>query len=348
MKNNIFIAKQGLLLKLISILFQNLLILPVSLLLSFIISSVLLSYVSIASLTVFKLIFIILNIAWIIRNSLVKVQNDAITVRTIIGTKQTIEFDNISDLKQISFKELRNIIFNTKSVDPLITNCAVFLIPMGKFLCFKNKFGRTVTIGVWNCDKLYSILCENTVQSTDEKAEINSAKSQSISNSKTLKCFIKMSIGSHISTYFKCFYSTILFPLFIVLFISLAFGMADISVNMLVRLLLFAVISAVQYIQCIKVVVDGNSKTIRLNIFPSNNKNVIKIDNISNLKKGLSTPEADGLKKDKSRQVICTPYNKSNDIIEFALNNNTYVILSVDKPQELFEILQEAIGKESN
>ena len=109
MKNNIFIAKQGLLLKLISILFQNLLILPVSLLLSFIISSVLLSYVSIASLTVFKLIFIILNIAWIIRNSLVKVQNDAITVRTIIGTKQTIEFDNISDLKQISFKELRNI-----------------------------------------------------------------------------------------------------------------------------------------------------------------------------------------------------------------------------------------------
>lgn len=348
MQKHIYLAKQGLFFKIISVFLQNIIILPVSFLLSFFITSFVISFLNVDSVAVFIIILLFLNAVWIVRNSIVKVKNGTIIVRNFIGTKQIIEIDCISDLKLINYKELRNIIFNTKAIDPLITNCAEFLIPMDNFISFKNKYGRTVTIGVWNYHDLYSILKERNLLNPDESITDASEKPSLISSEKIFKCFIKMPVSCHISTYFKCFYSTIILPLFIALLIPWVLSLANVSLNPLIWILLFAAISIIRYIDCIKIVADENSKTIKLNLFNNNNKNVIKYKGIVDLYDSVSKSQIDDLKKDKSKTVICTPYYKNQNVIGISLQNNIYVFLSVNKPHDLYAILENSISNKTD
>lgn len=94
-----------------------------------------------------------------------------------IGKRKTIELDGISSLKIIDYKELRNIVFSHSGNNPLISNSFAFLLPIGKFIMFKNKFGRDVIIGVWNYKRLYEFLiCNNSDSTVSEIEESNNYK----------------------------------------------------------------------------------------------------------------------------------------------------------------------------
>ena len=88
MKKSVFLAKQGFSFKLISILIQNLIISPLLFIISFILTAIIIGFNNIETTLLLKIIFIILNIIWAIRNSLVVLVDNKIVVRNWIGTKQ--------------------------------------------------------------------------------------------------------------------------------------------------------------------------------------------------------------------------------------------------------------------
>lgn len=350
MQKNIFFAKQGILFRFIGIVFQALLS-PVSLFISFILTTIIMGFCEIEFTLLFKIIFAILNVIWIIRNSLVVVSENRIVLRTWIGSKQIIELDNITDLKIISYKELRRVIFNTTSLNPLIANCMAFYIPAGNFITFKNKFGRDVVIGIWNYKKLYEFLNNGLQSIPDNVADFSEKeiskntkynKSVKFDRKALYKFFLKMPLNMHIETFFKNFFKTIIYPLFIALFSVWLLSMADVSINKFIGVVLFFIVSIIQYYLTIRVVVDINSKVIKLNMFLSNEKNVIKYDNLFNLDCVHSADLSELLKTNKYDFYILTPYNpNSNDIVKFELSNSTIVALSVNKPQKLYELLRD-------
>ena len=173
----IFLSKQGYLLRIASSLLQILIFSPISLILSFIVSSVILEFFYMNTLSVFKAVFIFINLLWLLRNSFVRVTNDKVLLYDLIGKRKTIELDGISSLKIIDYKELRNIVFSHSGNNPLISNSFAFLLPIGKFIMFKNKFGRDVIIGVWNYKRLYKFLiCNNSDTTVPEIEESNNYK----------------------------------------------------------------------------------------------------------------------------------------------------------------------------
>lgn len=347
MKKHILLAKQGFLFKIISIVLQMIVTSPLFLLLSFIISSVIIEIMDYNnSLLIFKLVFIFFNILWFIRNSIVKVYNDRIIVRDWIGAKQTIETKNINSLKIISYKEARKMVFSSSGINPLITNVFVLIIPIGKFITFKNNFNRDVLIGVWNYKKLYNILYQtlsDNIASQDKEVH-NKNSNMGFSENSTHKFLLKMPLSMHIVTFFKKFYDTLLFPLLIILILIWLFSMADIEINIYLLLLLFLLMVSFKYYRALRVIVNTDLKVIKLNIFLSNNKNVIKYENIFNLNYADSPEALKVLKNDKSKFCILTPYYKSkiHKMITFELPNDVFVELSVNKPQDLYDLLYAA------
>lgn len=347
MKRKIFLSKQGLLFKLISIFFQNLIISPVLFFISFIITAIMLRFYNIESTLILKIVFLLLNIIWIIRNSFLLLYDDKIIVRTWIGTKQIIEIDNLTSLKIIDYRELRNIILNTRKLNPLISNCAAFFIPMGNFITFKNKFGRDVVIGVWNYKKLYNLLIENALQNSNiekdsvEKTDKTGYGDARAYSSQSLRCCVKMPLYSHIIFYFRHFGETIILPAFIVLVLKWLMNVNDMVLDNYIFIILFAILSIFNYYNVIKVVVNPNLNTIRLHLFYNNNKNVIKYENLFNLNYVDSIETLNSLENDQSKFLICTPYYKNNlaDLITFDLENNVRVILSVNKSREVYQLL---------
>lgn len=201
---------------------------------------------------IFRIIFILFNILLLIRNSIVKVYSDRIILRDCIGAKKIIETENITFLRIISYKELKQMIFKTSSLNPLISNCSAFFIPMGKFITFKNKFNRDVVIGVWNYKKLYDILCEAEPSNTDDSPVIiketaetveKPADNTRIIETSILKCLLKMPLKMHIVTFFRNFLDTLFLPTVITLYLMWLFNRADIYVNKCIWLIPFLLIS---------------------------------------------------------------------------------------------------------
>ena len=346
MKKSVFLAKQGFSFKLISILIQNLIISPLLFIISFILTAIIIGFNNIETTLLLKIIFIILNIIWAIRNSLVVLVDNKIVVRNWIGTKQIIEIDNITDLRIISYKELRHIIFNTTSLNPLISNCAAFFIPAGKFITFKNRFGRDVVVGVWNYKKMYEIINNGLLSdSVNEFVCLKQENNTNIKiNSESLYTFyLKMPLNMHIETFFRNFYKTILFPLFISLISMWLFSLSNVSVNKFICIALFFLASFYECYRVIRVVVNTELKIVKLNLFSTNNKNVIKYGTLYNLECTNSIKASEMLKNNKFRFCIATPYypNGSDNIIKFELNNNI-VVLSVNKPQKLYDLLRDS------
>lgn len=346
MKRKTFLVKQGLLFKFISIFFQNLIISPVLFFIAFIITTIIISFYSVESVLILKIVFLLLNIIWVIRNSFLLLYDDKIILRTWIGTKQIIELDNITSLKMIDYKELRRMIFESNATNPLITNAFAILIPLGKFITFKNKFGRDVVIGVWNSKKLYNLLNENALQNSvserdsvekTEKADYDSTNACS----DNIRCYVKMPLYSHILFYFRHFGETIILPAFKVAVLKWLMNANGIVLDNYIFIILFAVLSMFNYYNVIRVVVNPNLNTIRLHLFYNNNKNVIRYKNLVDLKYVDSVEILNSLEKDQSKFLICTPHYKNNlaDLITFDLENNVRVILSVNKSREVYQLL---------
>lgn len=347
MKKQFMIAKEGLAFKLIRITLQLIISVPLFLLLSFFVSAVIIEITEIKNtVLVYKIIFVLFNILWFIRNSIIIVNNDKIIIRDWIGVKQIIDTENIMSLKMIDYKELRRMIFESNGMNPLITNAFAFIIPLGKFITFKNKFGRDVVIGVWNSKKLYNLLNENALQNSvserdsvekTEKADYDSTNACS----DNIRCYVKMPLYSHILFYFRHFGETIILPAFKVAVLKWLMNANGIVLDNYIFIILFAILSMFNYYNVIKVVVNPNLNTIRLHLFYNNNKNVIRYKNLVDLKYVDSVETLNSLEKDQSKFLICTPHYKNNlaDLITFDLENNVRVILSVNKSREVYQLL---------
>lgn len=345
MKKHLLLSKQGFFFRFISTFFQCLIILPISVLFSVIITLIVTSFCDINGVVCLKYSFFTFNVLWVIYNSFIRIYDDKIVLRSWIGEKLKIDITGIRELKIISSKELRKILFNRTGVDPLITNAFVLIIPMGSFLTFKNSYGRDVIIGVWNVKKLYKLLIEKA--SSDEAALesyehveiVNELKSKNDSYG-NLKCFVKMPLKSHILVFFSHFYETILLPVFMVLIFMWLFNRADIEINRCVWMFPCLLISAFRYYHIIRVTVEPASKTIKLNLYNNDDKNVIKYDSLKNLCKH-SQLDISKLNNRYSEIICSVPYsNKIKNPIVFEIANNKFVVLSVDKSQELYDLIR--------
>lgn len=202
-----FLAKQGLELKLFSVLLQNLIILPISLILTYLITSILATFIDADSMTIFKTIFIVLNILWILRNSIVKVRDNRIIFKSIIGgTNKSLDITEIHSLEILSPKAFKKTILSSTRIDPLITNCFSIIFPVKNVISFKNRYNREVTIGVWNHKKLLSVLYEKTVNSPEFNADKNADAGIHNQGHIKAKCFLKIPCGSHFVLFFKHFF----------------------------------------------------------------------------------------------------------------------------------------------
>lgn len=338
----IFLSKQGYLLRIVSSLLQILIFSPISLLLSLIVSSVIFEFFYINTLSVFNAVFIFINLLWLLRNSFVRVTNDKVLLYDFIGKRKTIELDGISSLKIIDYKELRNIVFSHSGNNPLISNSFAFLLPIGKFIMFKNKFGRDVIIGVWNYKRLYEFLiCNNSDSTVSEIEESNNyKKSNEVFTGEKFIFFVRMPLKNHIITYLKHLPETVLIPLIFLSFIFFSLNRIGIKINPFIFALIFFISSSIAYYFIIRIIVDTESDTLRLKLFNDNNKNIIKIDNINNLEYVNSASEF--VAENNSKFIICTPYHnkKGSNLISFETSKNICVILSVNKPDKLYNILK--------
>lgn len=256
------------------------------------------------------------------------------------------------------------MMFNASSTDPLVTNALSLIIPMGNFVTFKNKFGRDVIIGVWSYKKLYQILNEHInvpVREDIENENLNALDAPNNNKMQDIKpqseklhasnngrgvynMLVKMPLGEHIKMFFRCFYVTILGPLFYVLFFGWLCKHAEIGIPRFVWVILFMISSAVAYYRIISVRVDTGKAVIRLNLFDNGDKDVIRYNGLSNLGYVNDIAEIEQLKTDKSKFAIVTPYCEKHidKIVRFDLKNNISVAISVSDPETLYEVLNEA------
>lgn len=361
----LMMAKQGFLFRLMSASLQMITFSPVSFLISFVFTTVISSVANIENVLLpFKITFLLCEILWIIRNSVVKIYDDKVVMRDSIGAKKIVKTEDISELRIITHKELRTMMFNASSTDPLTTNAFSFIVPAGNFVTFKNKFGRDVVIGVWCYKKLYQILNEHinaSVREDIENENLNASdapggnkmqdikpKSEKLyvsnNSSGVYNMFVKMPFGQYIKMFFKHFYATLLLPAFYSLFFGWQSENAEIGIPKFVWVILFIISSAVAYYRIIRVIVDTEKSVIRLNLFYSNDKNVIKYNGLSNLGYVNDIAEIEQLKTDKSKFAIVTPYCEKHidKIVRFDLKNNISVAISVSDPETLYAVLNEA------
>lgn len=339
----IFLSKQGYLLRIISSLLQILIFSPISLILSFIVSSVILEFFYINTLSVFKTVFIFINLLWLLRNSFVRVINDKVLLYDLIGKRKIIELDGISSLKIIDYKELRHIVFSHSGNNPLISNSFALLFPIGKFIMFKNKYGRDVIIGVWNYKRLYDFLKYNNndlITSEIGKSD-NCKKSNEVFSDKKFNFFVRMPLKDHVRTYLKHLPETVLVPLIFLSFVFFSFNRIEVKINPFIFLVIFFISSSIAYLFIIRIIVDTKSATLRLKLFNDNDKNIVKIDNLENLE-FINSASKFVAEKNNSKLIICTPYynEKVSNLILFETSKNVCVILSVNKPNKLYNILE--------
>ena len=150
-----------------------------------------------------------------------------------------------------------------------------------------------------------------------------------------------MPLKDHIITYLKHLPETVLIPLIFLSFVFFSLNRIGIKINPFIFAVIFFISSSIAYYFIIRIIVDTESATLRLKLFNNNNKNIIKIDNINNLEYVDSASQfISG--KNNSKFIICTPYNNQNgsNLISFETSKNICVILSVNKPDKLYNILK--------
>lgn len=107
MKYKLLLSKQGVLFRILSIIIQTLLFLPLSFIISFFASSIIISYYDLDSIQVLVAIIVVLNLICMVRNSIVKVNENEIIWRNWIGCKQIIKLKDISSVNMINSQELK-------------------------------------------------------------------------------------------------------------------------------------------------------------------------------------------------------------------------------------------------
>lgn len=350
MKKKLLLSKQGIFFRLVSTFFQCLIFLPVSIILSVTIAFIIVSLSDIEFTTALIIPFIVINVFWVIYNSFIRIYNDKIVFRSWIGQKQTIELNHISELKIITSKQLKAMILELTPVDPLITNTTSLIIPMGNFITFKNSVGRDVVIGVWNVKTLYNLLSEK-VLTEDEIIKMDSVVIKNNDENevvgcsdKSFSCFVKLSLKGYVLIFFTHFYETILYPVCTVLIIMWLLNFSSIEVNKFIFVGLGLMLFALRYCQILRVVISPEKKTIKLNLFSDNNKNVIKYDGLKKLdiKQKINIDDLSSCYKNIISTNVCD--KNISQAITFQTSNDSFVALSVNKTQDLYDVLEKEMN----
>lgn len=348
MKKIIF-ARQGVELKLVSIIIQNLIATPIFLLLSYIITSIILSIIDFDTMKIFKIVMIILNLVWIFRNSIIKLSKDKIICKNMIGANKIYDINDMVSIELINSKQLKSKLLKSSGMDPLNTNCFSLIFPPNNAVLLKNKYNREIVICSWNYDILYnyinkSLKNKNLCYTSQIVSKASTSFDYSVNKRERFVTFVKMPFFNYVILYFKRFCETIILPLFFVFFSKWLFSIVDVVISKYICIGCFVILSGIMYAQIIKVVVKTDLKIIRLNLFYNNNKNIIKFDSLYDLKYMSLSNDFETVKNKSS--AIIVPYNKKNlkDVISFKLENGISIIMSVYKSQTFYNLLNRSLN----
>ncbi len=335
---HMFVSKTGIEYGLLSALLQFMLFSPVFLLFSLLITSIILLFCDFETMTVFWIVFYFFHVILFVRNRVVKITDNSILIRDLIGKKQNILFNDIISYEVLSSNNFRTLIRKSSSADPIKTNNFSLLLPVKNAVLMKSKYNRNVLICVWNSEKFFVALQSHI--NKNEKETIND-DFNIIHSGKSDKYvfYLKMPIRQHIVTYFKKCTETILLPLSYSLFAYFLFEISDITINVGWFIVMFGIISTAYYYKTMRIVVYRDKKIIRLNVFNDSNKNVIHYSNIKNI--NISNQESiDYILKSRSDAIV-TPYfsNCNNNIITFEINCNIFVLISLNDVNKMSKIL---------
>ncbi len=336
----IYFAKHNFITLLFSILCSSVIVallsIPVSVIVDFILIK---KNIDFNIYKIFGAIFIALLIVWQIFHNFVFIKEKTIYMG-YYGFYKKVDISAISSLSILSSQCVRKIILQRKLSNPIIANCFALIVPMGKFVAFKDKFGQDVIIGVWNYKKFYDILFQNTnkYDNTNTAVDFNYESKCDVKFS----CVLKMPFKEHLKTYFNHFILTIMMPIFFsAIFSCLLYCAFEIHYTFFAWLI-FILISAGEYFKIIQVVVDGENRLIKLSIFSTSNYNTIYFNKIANLKYVESIDEIEKINKCEEKIVVQTPYsvNHINSVIAFKTDYNVQLMLSINKYEQVYELLK--------
>lgn len=336
-----FLSKQGIWFKTTSILLQSLFFLPVNFIISFILSKGIKELYNIDNAKILPICMIAFCIVWTLKNSFVRFDGSKLVLRSFAGTKQVVKLENISNIRIITSKELRNIILNTRGNNPLISNCASLLIPIGKVITFNTEFGRTVIIGVWNYEKLHKLLNEFSNNITYDAVETTNLVFNKSNISYVHKYTLSMTILGYIKAYFKNFAQTIVYPLFISTLILLFLCQLDLPaiVNILISATVFVILTSIAYCNVITVKIYADQKLIRLSYFNKNDKNIIKFSRLNSINYIEHYNKLKEINR-HSPQDINIPIKENTSAVKLTIND-TNIVLSVNDNKSLYKLLND-------
>ena len=334
----VFFSKQGVLFRIIYSLFNMIIILPVSLSISFVLRFIIKDNGIAYYCFVFWLCFALINLAWIVRNSIIVFRDNKLIILDIIGKKVVFDISLATKPTIITSQEYSKMLNARTGLQSIKSNCFYLLPKKIKLIHFKDNLGRDVVIGAFAIEKLYELL--QSVPSV-KKAEPISDISPDARKGMVDRYYIKMPLINHITMYFIHWGNTVFLPAFVVSFYGCAFYMSKIKINVFVYIVSFIIISLFYYSRIIRITVDRYNKIIRMRIFKDNDKNLINMQTISH----LAYNEADNYTKESSKLAISTPgYSKLNSDKIHIITAYCDAELAVNNSQKLYDDLLKCTG----
>lgn len=332
---NVFFSKQGVLFRIIYLLFNMTIFLPVSISISFVLRFVIKDNGLLYYRLAFWLCFALINMAWIIRNSLIVFRDNKLIIRDIIGKKIVFDISLATKPTIITSKEYSKMLNARTGLQSIKSNCFYLLSKKIKLIHFKDNLGRDVVIGAFAIEKLNELL--QSVPSV-KKAEPISDISPDARKGMVDQYYIKMPLINHITMYFMHWGNTVFLPAFIVSFYGCSLYISKIKINIFVYIVSFIIISLFYYSRIIRITVDRYNKIIRMRIFKDNDKNLINMETISH----LAYNEADNYTKESSKLVISTPgYSNLNSDKIHIITAYCDAELAVNNSRNLYDDLSE-------
>ena len=346
----VFLAKQGIIGKIVFSFVQCVVISPISAAISLMIALSCNVCFEMRRTVGFLTVFIILNLLWIIRNSFVVFENGKIKYKNMIGKTVTMDCAGITEMRLLDSSVFRNITLNLTREDPLSANCFSLFLPINNVIMFKDSEYRNVAIGVHNYKKLIACLEETNLTETTVSVQ---GKTPFTYRSVNVSDYsVKMPAINHIKCYFKYNFNTIIFPFIITAVLGLTLYFATHSiVSIVISVLLFLLISMKSYIfDVITIHVNETDKAIRLDCNGKKAFGVIKYEYMKELHYLSSIEESKRLFDNKDIKLIKTPhpYTVWENVIYIELQNGTVALLSVKNHEKLYETLQKSFEKQND
>lgn len=336
------IAKQGISSKILQLIIQFIILVPLFFFIAIIITSVFSNILldkqhkNIIMISIFA----VLNLIILIRNSFITIKEKEIIIKDIFGGKKRLNIEEIHNVEIIDSKQLKKIIFNRIIVDPITSNCVTFLIPIGDVVKFKDVFNRDIIVSVWDIKKLYNILKEKESESIQIVP-----KSRTIIPIKIMEFKIRFNFSNGLKYCLKNWIVTLPLPLLYSSAVFIIFRLLDVNLifSYLLFLILFISFLIKKYNNLIKITLKSDNQNcfLKFNCFSGMQFSTINFNSLNNLHYVTSYEELQKLLK--TPKLINTPINFNNitEIISFELSNGYTILINIKNHSVLFNILKE-------